>query len=129
MIGNPLPELMISILILIVNNQQFVPHKLVPLPYLRYQSMYNTQKTLHKCSGYKQQCVGGRAFFLVSFLDSRNSGDNTSEIFTHHCSQFIGKWWWSIDDPPTKEGALLTLFSKLGQGMIDFYQFCAVGKI
>ena len=89
MIGNPLPEL--NILTIIVNNQQFVPHKLVSLPYPRYQSMYNTQKTLHKCSGYKQQCVGGRAFFLVSSLDSRSSGDNTSEIFTHHSSQFIGK--------------------------------------
>ena len=61
MIGNPLPEL--SILIIIVNNQQIVPHKLVSLPYPRHQNMYNTQKTLHKCSGYKQQCVGGRAFF------------------------------------------------------------------
>ena len=56
--GNLLPEL--SILIIIV---QFVPRKLVSLPYPRYQGMYNMQKTLHKCSGYKQQCVGGRAFF------------------------------------------------------------------
>ena len=46
--------------------------------------MYNTQKTLHMCSGYKQQCVGGRAFFLVSSLDSRSSGDKTSGIFTHN---------------------------------------------
>ena len=89
MIGNPLPEL--SILIIIVNNQQFVPHKLVSLPYPRYQSMYDTQKTLHKRSVYKQQCVGGRPFFLVSSLDSRSSGNNASEIFTHHCSQFISK--------------------------------------
>ena len=59
MIGNPLPEL--SILIIIVDNQQIVPHKLVSLPYPRHQSMYSMQKTLHKCSGYKQQCVGGRA--------------------------------------------------------------------
>ena len=29
-------------------------------------------------------------------------------------------------DPPTKVGALLIIFSKLGQGMIDFYQICAV---
>ena len=42
MIGNPLPEL--SILIIIVNNQQFVPHKLVSLPYPRYQSMYGTAR-------------------------------------------------------------------------------------
>ena len=89
MIGNPLPEL--SILIIILNNQQFVPHKLVSLPYHRYQSMYNMQKLYTKCSGYKQQRVGGRAFFLLSSLDSRSPGDNTSEIFTHHCSQFIGK--------------------------------------
>ena len=89
MIGNPLPEL--SILIIIVDNQQFVADKLVSLPYPRYQSMYTTQKTPHKCSDYKQQCVGGRAFFLISFLDSRCSGDNILEIFTHHCSQFIGK--------------------------------------
>ena len=89
MIGNSLPEL--SVLIIIVNNQQFVPHKLVSLPYPRYQSMYNTQKTLHKCSVYKQQCVGGSAFFLVSSLDSRSSGDNKSEIFTLHFSPFIGK--------------------------------------
>ena len=69
MIGNPLPEP--SILIIIVNNQQFVSHKLVSLPYPRYQSMYNTQTTLHKCSGYKQKCGGGRALFLVSSSDSR----------------------------------------------------------
>ena len=31
-------------------------------------------------------------------------------------------------DPPTKAGALHIICSKLGQGMIDFYQFCAVGK-
>ena len=68
MIGNPLLEL--SILIIIVNNQQFLPHKLVSLPYPRYQSMYNMQKTLrmHMCSGYKQQCVGGRAFFSGQFF-------------------------------------------------------------
>ena len=59
-----------------------MPHKLVSLPYPRYHGMYNMQKTLHKCGGYKQQCVGGKAFFLVSSLDSRSSGDNTSEIFT-----------------------------------------------
>ena len=53
MIGNPLPEL--SILIICVNNQQFVPHKLVSLPYPRYQNMYNMQKLYTKCNGYKQQ--------------------------------------------------------------------------
>ena len=42
MIGNPLPEL--SILIIIVDNQQIVLHKLVSLPYPRHQSMYNMQK-------------------------------------------------------------------------------------
>ena len=73
MIGNPLPEL--SILIIIVNNQQFVPHKLVSLLYPRYHGMYNMQKTLHKCSGYKQLRMGGRTFFLVSSLDNRSSGD------------------------------------------------------
>ena len=35
-----------------------------------------------------------------------------------------------FNDPPTEVGAhaLHITFSKLGQGMIDFYQFCAVGK-
>ena len=63
MIDNPLPEL--SILIIIVNKQQFVPYKQVSLPYPRYQfeNMYNMQKTLHMCSRqYKQQCVGERGF-------------------------------------------------------------------
>ena len=32
-------------------------------------------------------------------------------------------------DPPTEAGALHIIFSKLGLGiLIDFYQFCAVGK-
>ena len=60
---------------------------------------YNMQKThLEQQKQYtcavvinKQQCVGGRAFFLVSPLDSRCSSDNTSGTFTHHCPQFIGK--------------------------------------
>ena len=88
MIGNPLPEL--SIFIIIVNNQQFVPHKLVSCTISQIPKHVRiTCKKLHKCSGYKQQCVGGRAFFLVSSLDSRSSGDNTLEIFTHYCSQFM----------------------------------------
>ena len=33
-----------------------------------------------------------------------------------------------INDPPTHAGALHIIFLKLGQGIINFYQFCAVGK-
>ena len=33
-----------------------------------------------------------------------------------------------FNDPPTQAGALHIIFLKLGQGIINFYQFCAVGK-
>ena len=33
-----------------------------------------------------------------------------------------------FNDPPTEVGALHIIFSKLGQGIINFYQFCTVGK-
>ena len=53
----------LKLLTFIVNNQQFVHHKQISCTiYPRYQSMYSMQKTLHMCSGYKQQCVDGRAF-------------------------------------------------------------------
>ena len=85
------------------------------------------QKTLHKCSGYKQQCVGGRAFFLVSSLDGRSSGDKYFHIIVHNLLANDGDPLMIL--PPNYIGALLIIFSKLGQGMINFYQFCALGKI
>ena len=33
-----------------------------------------------------------------------------------------------INDPPTQAGALHIIFLKLGQGIVKFYQFCAVKK-
>ena len=33
-----------------------------------------------------------------------------------------------FNDPPTQAGALHIIFFKLGQGIINFYEFCAVGK-
>ena len=33
-----------------------------------------------------------------------------------------------FNDPPTQAGALHIIFLKLRQGIINFYQFCAVGK-
>ena len=33
-----------------------------------------------------------------------------------------------FNDPPTQAGVLQIIFLKLGQGIINFYQFCAVGK-
>ena len=34
-----------------------------------------------------------------------------------------------INDPPTQAGALHIIFLKLGQGIINFYQFCAVKNL
>ena len=34
-----------------------------------------------------------------------------------------------FNDPPTQAGALHIIFLKLGQGIINFYQFCAVKKL
>ena len=34
-----------------------------------------------------------------------------------------------FNDPPTQAGALHIIFSKLGQGIIHFYQFCAVKNL
>ena len=96
-----------------------MPHKYLVL-YPRYQSIYNLQKTLHMCNGYKQ--VEG--YFLVSPLDSRCSSDNTSGTFYTSLSTI----YWQmmvihINDPPTQAGALHIIFLKLGQGIINFYQF------
>ena len=33
-----------------------------------------------------------------------------------------------FNGPPTQVGALHIILLKFGQGMINFYQFCAVGK-
>ena len=33
-----------------------------------------------------------------------------------------------FNDTPTQAGALHIIFLKLGQGIINFYQFCSVGK-
>ena len=34
-----------------------------------------------------------------------------------------------FNDPPTQAGALHIIFLKLGQGIINFYQFCAVKNL
>ena len=73
--------------------------------------------------------------FLVSSVDSRCSGDNTSGTFTDHCPYtslstiYLQMMVIYFNDLPTQAGALHIIFLKLGQAIINFYQLCAVGKI
>ena len=55
----------VSILIIIVNNQQFVAHKQVSCTHIPDTKTRITCKNFTHVVGYKQQSVGGRAFFLV----------------------------------------------------------------
>ena len=55
---------------------------LVPCP--KSQSMYNLQKLYVHACGYKQQGVGERVL--------QGIGYDKSEIFTHDCPQFFGKY-------------------------------------
>ena len=69
-----------------------------------------------------------KGIFLVSPLDSRCSSDNISGIFRHIVHNLLANDGDPFNGPPTQAGVLHIVFLKLGQGIINFYQFCAVGK-
>ena len=53
-------------------------------------------------------------------------------IHQEHLDTLSTMYWQMMvihfNDPPTQAGVLHIIFLKLGQGIINFYQFCAVGK-